>query len=63
MHFTLVNKGIEEFCFASGYPTAQKIWIRKFGKPSYWLKDYWKTGYDYMIWMRKISDIQIVFKV
>ena len=62
MYFALGNKGIEEFCCASGYPTAQNIWRRKFGTPSYCLKDYWETGYDYLIWIRKVSDIKIVFK-
>jgi GNAT superfamily N-acetyltransferase len=56
MYVTLKRKSITEFCLDSGYKSAQKIWIRKFGKPNYLLKDYWDKGYDHMIWRVNISD-------
>ncbi|MDN5352824.1 MAG: aminoglycoside 6-adenylyltransferase [Clostridiales bacterium] len=45
--------GISEFCLDSGYPIAQKIWLRRFGTPAYHLKDYWGKGADHMIWLIK----------
>lgn len=56
MYFTLQKKGVEQFCIDSGYKSAQKIWIKKFGEPDYLLKDYWGKGYDHMIWRIKVSD-------
>lgn len=53
---TLQSKGIEEFCLDSGYISSQKIWIKKFGKPNYLLRDYWDKGFDHMIWKIKTSD-------
>lgn len=51
------RKGIEEFCFDSGYKSAQKIWEHKFGKPEYHLKDYWGEGADHMVWRLKVEDV------
>lgn len=48
------NKGINEFCLDSGYKTAQKIWIKKFGNPEYHLKNYWGEGADHMVWRLKL---------
>jgi GNAT superfamily N-acetyltransferase len=48
------NQKIEEFCLDTGFPTAQKVWIKKFGKPTTWLKDYWGKGSDHMIWHVRI---------
>jgi GNAT superfamily N-acetyltransferase len=59
MYSTLMSKGIEEFCLDSGYKSAQEIWKKKFGTPTYLLKDYWGKGYDHMIWRIKISDLEI----
>ncbi|MEH7121777.1 GNAT family N-acetyltransferase [Bacillus sp. JJ1773] len=56
MFFTLLNKGIEEFCLDSGYTTAQKIWKKKFGEPQYLLKNYWGEGYDHMIWRINVKE-------
>ncbi|QTL97866.1 GNAT family N-acetyltransferase [Iocasia frigidifontis] len=53
----LKNKGIKEFCFDSGYKIAQKIWIKKFGGPEYYLKNYWGEGADHMVWRLKVSDV------
>lgn len=50
----LNNNGIKEFCIESGYKSAQKIWINKFGKPEYHLKDYWDKDADHMIWRLKV---------
>lgn len=51
------NQGIEEFCLDSGYKSAQKIWIHKFGTPEYHLKNYWGDNADHMIWRIKLSDV------
>lgn len=51
------KNGIKEFCFDSGYKSAQKIWTKKFGKPEYHLKDYWAEGSDHMIWRIKVEDV------
>jgi GNAT superfamily N-acetyltransferase len=56
MFGTLQKKGIEEFYLDSGYKNAQKIWMKKFGEPDYWLKNYWDKGYDHMIWKLTVSD-------
>lgn len=52
----LKKRGIEEFCFDSGYKTAQKTWIKKFGVPEYHLKDYWGPGSDHMVWRISVED-------
>ncbi len=54
-------KGIETFCFDSGYKAAQKTWMKKFGQPEIVAKDYWGEGYDHMVWFRKLSDMTIGF--
>ncbi len=43
MFLTLLSRGITEFCLDSGYRKAQSIWTKKFGEPSYVLKDYWEN--------------------
>jgi GNAT superfamily N-acetyltransferase len=62
MFLTFLNKGIQEFCLDSGYGDAQKIWMKKFGQPDYWLKDYWGDGSDHMIWKRSMKDVSINFR-
>jgi GNAT superfamily N-acetyltransferase len=52
----LEKKDIKEFCLDSGYKTAQKTWIKKFGTPEYHLKDYWEEGADHMIWRVSVKD-------
>lgn len=56
MYRTLQNRGIEEFCLDSGYKSAQKIWQKKYGFPTYLMKDYWGEGSDHMIWKVQVSD-------
>jgi GNAT superfamily N-acetyltransferase len=51
------KNGIEEFCFDSGYKSAQKIWTKKFGRPEYHLKNYWGEGSDHMIWRLRVEDV------
>ncbi|WP_212936126.1 GNAT family N-acetyltransferase [Bacillus hominis] len=63
MFLTLLGEGITEFCLDSGYKNAQKIWKKKFGKPSYVLKDYWGASIDHMIWKKSLHDIPIIFKL
>ena len=53
----LKRRGMEEFCLDSGYKSAQKIWLNKFGTPEYCLKDYWAKGFDHMIWRVKIETV------
>ena len=53
----LKHKGIKEFCLDSGYKSAQKVWINKFGEPEYYLKDYWGEGADHMVWRLKVSEV------
>lgn len=50
MEEEMLERGIEEFCLDSGYSNAQKIWIKKFGKPTYLLQNYWGEGMHHMIW-------------
>lgn len=52
----LAKKNIQEFCLDSGYKSAQKIWIRKFGNPQYCLKDYWGQDADHMIWRIRVDE-------
>ncbi|WP_002147617.1 GNAT family N-acetyltransferase [Bacillus cereus] len=63
MFLTLLGKGITEFCLDSGYKNAQKIWKKKFGEPSYVLKDYWGGASDHMIWKKDLYDIPIIFEL
>ncbi|GAB6087925.1 GNAT family N-acetyltransferase [Alkaliphilus crotonatoxidans] len=53
----LKEAGITEFCFDSGYKIAQRVWLNKFGRPQYHLKDYWGKGSDHMIWKMKLEDV------
>lgn len=52
----MMDAGLEEYCFDSGYPEAQKIWIHVFGEPEYHLKNYWGEGADHMVWRGKIAE-------
>ncbi|MBE7103572.1 GNAT family N-acetyltransferase [Bacillus cereus] len=63
MFLTLLGKGITEFYLDSGYKNAQKIWKKKFGEPSYVLKDYWGESSDHMIWKKSLYDIPIIFEL
>lgn len=53
----LKGNSIKEFCFDSGYKTAQKIWNKKFGNPEYHLKNYWGEGADHMVWRISVEDV------
>lgn len=53
----LLGKGAKAFCFDSGYASAQRKWINKFGQPDYCLKNYWGSGNDHMIWKRKTEQL------
>ena len=54
----LEKNGIKEFCLDSGYKSAQKTWIKKFGNPEYHLKDYWGEDADHMVWRISVEDIR-----
>lgn len=49
------NDNIKSFCLDSGYKTAQKIWIKKFGQPRYFIKDFWAVNLHHMIWCIDLS--------
>lgn len=51
MFIELHLRGVHQFCLDSGFVSAQKIWTKKFGKPTYHLKDFWSEGEDHMIWL------------
>lgn len=51
------KKGIEEFCFDSGYKSAQEIWIKIFGQPQYFFNDYWGEDAHHMIWRLRVRDV------
>ena len=53
----LERNGIKEFCLDSGYKSAQKIWINKFGNPKYHLKDYWGEDADHMVWRISVEAV------
>ncbi len=55
----LSNRGIYEVCFDSGYQTAQKIWLKKFGEPAYLLKDYWGEDWHHMVWIIDVEKERI----
>lgn len=46
----LKDRGKKEFCLDSGYPNAQKIWMKKFGTPDYYFENYWGENLHHMIW-------------
>ncbi|MEF7654941.1 GNAT family N-acetyltransferase [Bacillus thuringiensis] len=52
-----------EYCLDSGYKKAQSIWTKKFGEPSYVLKDYWGESSDHMIWKKSLHDTPIIFEL
>lgn len=51
------KSGIKEFCLDSGYKIAQRIWIKKLGKPQYFLENYWGKDADHMIWRLRVEDM------
>ena len=63
MYITLLSRGITEYCLDSGYKKAQSIWTKKFGEPSYVLKDSWEESRDHMIWKKSLHDAPIIFKL
>ncbi len=52
---SLADGGHSAFCLDSGYPTAQKIWLKMLGTPEFVLKDYWGEGFDHMVWRGEIE--------
>lgn len=63
MYLALIGRGVEAVSIDSGYPSAQTIWLKKYGEPNYVMKDQWGEGYDHMIWYMQIADIEISFKM
>lgn len=55
---SLLDNGYEECVLDSGYPSAQKIWGKKFGAPYHLLENYWGQDSHHMIW--KISPNQLI---
>lgn len=61
MYVAMISKGYEEFVLDSGYKRAQKIWLKKYGEPDLFIKDYWDVTFHHMIWKRRLSDVEIKF--
>ncbi|KAA9004149.1 GNAT family N-acetyltransferase [Paenibacillus spiritus] len=59
----MLGRGIEQFCFDSGYPRAQQLWTRKFGEPDRVLNDRWGPGHHHLIWIRKVREIPLRFSL
>lgn len=57
----LLGRGVKEFCIDSEFKNAQRVWKKKFGEPSYTIKDYWDKGHDHMVWRKRIKDLPINF--
>lgn len=55
----LINRGYESCYFDCGYPSAQVIWKRIFGEPTYFLKDYWDEGGHHMVWHQRPSELKL----
>lgn len=53
----LEKNGVKEVCIDSGYKSAQKTWVKKFGNPEYHLKDYWGEDADHMVWRINVGDV------
>jgi GNAT superfamily N-acetyltransferase len=53
----LMSLGIRQFCLDSGYPSAQKRWKQKFGKPVIEVKDYWGPGMTHCVWVSQCEDV------
>jgi len=47
----LQSQSVNGFCLDSGYKTAQAIWQKKFGSPTYILNHYWGKDNHHMIWI------------
>lgn len=52
----LSKRKVTSVCFDSGYKLAQKIWVRKFGQPKYFLKNYWSLDSHHMIWLVDVEN-------
>ncbi len=52
----LKERGAEQFCFDCGYEIAQGIWQKKFGKPTYFVQDFWGEGGHHMVWVLDIDE-------
>ena len=46
----LMSRGVFQYSLDSGYKLAQRTWTKKYGEPTYLLKDHWGEGADHMIW-------------
>jgi len=61
MYLTLLARGEESFCLDSGYKSAQAIWTKKLGPPSYIDIDKWAVGNHHMVWHKRLEEIEIEF--
>lgn len=50
MENRLKAQGIHHYVLDSGYPISKQIWTRKYGTPTYVMKDHWGEGLDHLIW-------------
>jgi len=47
---------VKRFVMDGGYKKSQLFWIKKVGRPTFILKDYWGKNLDHMIWILDIQD-------
>lgn len=46
----LVERKQDSYCFDSGYPSAQRVWTKHFGKAQHIQYDFWGKDSHHMIW-------------
>ena len=63
MHLVLIGRGVEHVSIDSGYSSAQKIWLKKYGEPSYTMKEQWGEGFDHLIWDVKLVDTEMKYRL
>ena len=63
MLLTLMHNGVKEICLDGGYQKSQKFWIHKMGEPNYISYDHFGPGLNYMIWYRRLNDLDISFPI
>lgn len=44
-----------QFCFDSGYPSAQRIWTKLYGSAQFIANDFWGEGSPHMVWVLNVN--------
>lgn len=55
----LRDEGATAFVLDCGYPSAQEIWIHRFGAPTLEIINHWEDEASYMIWRIDLSDLDL----